>query len=130
MQQYTPTPLSKATGNKQMSSQKQLLPSFETSSQKASNDDPALRYGHLEAIPMIYRCGQPVPLPITLAGHDGATYILDQLRDNSTGVFSVCVYKKNGPYNYQQVFKGDAFRSKVDNPQGASNLLVDHYIGQ
>lgn len=131
MQQYTPKQLNKPSsgsiGSQQV--QKNLTPSYEALSKKGEVEDLAVRYGHLEAVPMIYSCGQPVPLPITFVGDDGDTYILDQVQDAVTGVYSLCVFKKNGPYSYQQVYKGDGFKAKNDDSYGTqSNLVVDQYV--
>lgn len=96
---------------------------------KPSTTDHVFRYGHLQATPMIYSMGQPVQLPIMFTGDDGGSYILDQYADPVTGVSNLYVYKKNGPYCYQQVYKGEGFKAKNDDSYGNTNYFnVDHFV--
>lgn len=71
----------------------------------------------------------PIPLPVSVTGTDMQKYVLDQFPD-SDGVYNFYVYIQTGPYDYQQVYKGDAF--KFDIPQlssSQSGLAVDHFLG-
>lgn len=91
--------------------------------------DRVAMYITLKADDPVRRMNVPIPLPLSVTGTDMKRYIVDQYAD-SDGVYNMYVFLQTGPYDYAQLYKGEAFKFDVaPDASTTSSLNVDHYLG-